>query len=211
MLWIVGSVLADAPSSMRPLRTLPLDQAGRLLPQNTRLLLSPQAIEEFLDRLEGEPPDWPTVYGSGHADPGHDNRLFQLNRARDALRTSHAASQWRIAFIWPGELTSYDLRAGGFSVAVGPALHATRWGVVRFKPEGLPGNLMAIPDPQLRKTLRHRFERGEHLEVAVVMAGHLVPEESIIYGFSHEQEGVGMVMPVVEVERVEFIYRPSVR
>ena len=211
ILWTDGPALAEGPSGTRPLRTLPFDQAGRLFPKGTHLLLTTEAIETFLDRLEGTPPDWTTVYGKGHEDPGHDDRLFRLNRTRDAKRANNAARQWRVAFRWQGELTRYDLRAGGFSVGVGPELHATRWGVVRFKPEGLPGNLMAIPDPPLRKMLRRRFERGERLEVIVVMAGHLVPEESIVYGFSHDQEGLGMVMPVVEVERVEFMYRPNDR
>ena len=199
------AVWAGEPSRVRPLRTLSLDQVGRLFPSTTHLLLSPGAIEDFLDRLDRSPPDWASVYGTGHGDPGHDDRLFQLNRQRDASRVGNETLHWRVAFVWAGELTDYDPKAAGFGVGIGPQLTKTRWGVVRFKPEGLPGNLMAIPNPQVRKTLRRRFDRGERIEVSLVMLGHLIPEESIVYDFSHDEEGVGMVMPVIQVERIEII------
>jgi hypothetical protein len=38
------------------------------------------------------------------------------------------------------------------------------------------------------------------------MAGVLIPFESIIYDFSHEEEGVGVIMPVVSVEQVEVLF-----
>ncbi|MBI5673857.1 MAG: hypothetical protein HZC50_11600 [Nitrospirae bacterium] len=49
------------------------------------------------------------------------------------------------------------------------------------------------------------------MEVVVVMAGALIPSESIIYDFSHEEEGVGLIMPVVRVEQVEVVLKPHSR
>jgi len=42
-------------------------------------------------------------------------------------------------------------------------------------------------------------------EIDVVMIGRLAPEESLIYDFSHDQEGLGLIMPVVRVD--EMFYR----
>ena len=37
------------------------------------------------------------------------------------------------------------------------------------------------------------------------MSGRLIPEESIIYDFSHDEEGVGVVMPVVRIEQLDYL------
>jgi hypothetical protein len=76
---------------------------------------------------------------------------------------------------------------------------------VRFKPDDLPGNLAAVPSPTQRDTLRRRLERGQTIDVVVVMSGRLIPEESIIYDFSHDEEGVGVVMPVVRIEQLDYL------
>jgi hypothetical protein len=39
----------------------------------------------------------------------------------------------------------------------------------------------------------------------VAMTGRLVPEESIIYDFAHEEPRLGIVMPVVRVERLDYV------
>jgi hypothetical protein len=39
------------------------------------------------------------------------------------------------------------------------------------------------------------------------MTGKLIPEESLIYDFSHDQAGLGMIMPVVRVERIDYVMR----
>jgi hypothetical protein len=70
----------------RPLREISLAELDQLLPSGTHLLVNRVAMEFFLAALEGVPPDWTTVYGHGHHDPGHDERLFSLNRERDAAR-----------------------------------------------------------------------------------------------------------------------------
>ncbi len=212
---LVGMILLTGPvtaftqdvQSVRPLRVTALGESVRFLPQDTRLLDDPASLERFLDALDGAPPDWATVYGKGHNDPGHDDRLFALNRERDAKREGKPALGWRIAFVWHGELSEYDPKAGGFGVALGPKFTQTSWGVVRFKAEDLPGNLMAIPNPSLRKSLRRMVEKGERVEIDVVISGKLIAEESLIYDFSHDEAGLGMIMPVVRVERIDYVMR----
>lgn len=212
VLAIIGFVAAD-PSVLfgqeaggtRPLLVLGRDKLQSVLPSDTHLLVEADAIEQFLEQLDGMQPDWATVYGQGHHDPGHDDRLFALNRARDAGREGKPTLQWKVTFLWSGELSRYDQKASGFSVAVGPKFHPTRWGLVRFKPENLSGNLMAIPNPRLRESLRRKLEQGERIEIEVAMTGRLIPEESLVYDFSHEEEGRGLIMPVVRIERVEYL------
>lgn len=155
--------------------------------------------------MEGVPPDWATVYGHGHHDPGHDERLFNLNRERDAAREGSPMGTWRVGFVWTGELSHFDADSQSYSVAIGPELIATSWGVVRFKPEEVPSNLRVRPDKRLADQLNKRLQRHESVQMSVVMVGTLIPTESIIYDFSHEEEGVGLIMPVVRVEQVEVV------
>lgn len=191
-------------SGGRPLLT-PEHQWQSLLPSDTHLLIESGGIEQFLDVLDGTPPQWATVYGDGHHDPGLDDRLFKLNRDRDAKREGKPALEWRVTFLWSGELSDYDPEAGGFGVAVGPKFIMTRWGIVRFKPEDLPANLMTIPDPTSRQALRLRIEQGQPVELNVALTGTLIPRESLVYDFSHDQEGHGVIMPVVRIERIDFV------
>jgi hypothetical protein len=46
---------------------------------------------------------------------------------------------------------------------------------------------------------------GKPIDIKVAMTGHLIPEESVIYDFSHEQEGQGLIMPVVRIERMDYL------
>jgi hypothetical protein len=176
-----------------------------VLPQNTLLLDDPVSIEQFLGSLDREPPDWRTLYGQDGS--SHDERLFALNRARDRTRLTEGPMTL-LTFLWSGELSEYNPRSGGFSVAVGPKVVETQWGLVRFKPDGLPSNLLAVPPPSLRKTLQERVERGDRIAIDVLMTGRLVAEESIIYDFAHEEPGRGMVMPVVRIERLDYLMFP---
>ena len=178
-----------------------------VLPQDTHLLLDPAFIEQVLDKLDGSPPDWATVHGDGHHDPGHDDRLFALNRERDAKREGKLARSWRITFAWLGELSPYTPDAGGFPVALGPAFTSTRWGIVRFKPEEVPGNLVVVVDARQREQVQREIEQRRHVEIEVMMTGRLIPEESLVYDFSHDGEGRGLIMPFVRVERVDFCLR----
>lgn len=199
------TVCAQEVTTALPLLLSKLADVRAVLPPDTHLLIETSAIEGFLDELDANPPDWAIVYGHGHHDPGHDDRLFSLNRERDALREGKPALQWRLAFVWPGELSRFDPASGGFSVAVGPKFNPTRWGIVRFKPEDLPGNLLAIPDMSTRGILLREREKNRPIDIAVVMTGRLVPQESIVYDFSHDEEGVGLIMPVVRIERIDYL------
>lgn len=191
-----------------PLQLLSLDDLQAILPSSTHLMVQPSAIEQFLAELDGLPPDWPTVYGHGHHDPGHDDRLFALNRERDAKREGRPALSKQLAFSWTGELSLYDPHIGGFPVALGPKFMKTSWGMVRFKPEEAPGNLSVTTELLHRERLQRQLEQGQSVEIDVVMTGKLVPEESIVYDFSHDEEGLGLIMPFVRVERVDFVMKP---
>ena len=194
---------ADDSNGVRPLLTQ--DQFQSTLSEDTRLLDNAEALEMFLDAIDGTPPNWKQIYGNDGA--GHDERLFAVNRERDRVREGHDALTRQVTFLWAGELSSYDAERGGFHVAMGPKLLPTRWGVVRFKPDNLPSNLVAVSLPLLRDSLQNRVRNGERIEIDVAITGRLLPDESIIYDFAHEEPGQGMVMPVVRVERVDYVLK----
>jgi hypothetical protein len=173
------------------------------LPKGTRLLHDPVAIEKYLEALDGSPPNWAELHGKDGT--RHDEMLFALNRERDRLRAGRPALSERITFLWDGVLSSYDPDKAGFLVAVGPEVIVTLWGLVRFKPENLYAELVAVPPTDLRESLRARVARGENVKVIVTMTGRLVPDEALIYDFAHEEPGQGMVMPMVRVERIDYL------
>jgi hypothetical protein len=186
-----------------PLRHLTLDELPAILPQGTLLMIRPDVIEAFLVELDGRPPDWSAVYGHGHHDPGHDDRLFALNRERDAKRDGKPALSKQIAFAWIGTISAFDAAAGGYPVAIGPKFIKTSWGMVRFKPEEAPGNLSVASEASSQ--IQYLLEQGQSVDIDVVMTGRLIPEESVVYDFSHDEEGLGLIMPFVKVERVDFV------
>lgn len=198
-------VFAEEPLGVTRLLPLGLNDLRAQLPPGTQVLIEPAAIEQFLQSLDGTPPDWSALYGHGHQDPDHDERLFKLNRERDAARNGKEALWQRIAFLWSGELSDYDPESGGFHVALGPTLTMTRWGVVRFKYEDLPGNLVARLTEEQEAAVKETKRRGLTMAIRVVMVGTLVPEESIVYDFSHDEEGVGLIMPVVRVDHLLYL------
>jgi hypothetical protein len=200
-----GTAAADDMPGVQALLVVHESDLAKALPAASQLLLSPGAIEDFLVALDHAMPDWPVVYGAGHHDQRLDDRLFQLNRDRDERRKGNEALARRITFWWSGTLTPYEPARGGFPVAVGPEFTKTKWGVVRFKPEDLPSNLTATGTPSLRDRLVDQMKNGAPVDVKVAMTGRLIPEESVIYDFSHEEEGQGMIMPVVRVEQVSYI------
>ena len=199
------AILAETPLGVRPLHW-GLEAAVATLPSHTHLLLDQAAIEQFLVDLDGMPPDWPKVYGQGHHDPSHDERLFALNRERDAQREGKASLQWLVTFVWLGELSRFDDQIGGFPVALGPKFNQTGWGEVRFKHEDLPATLVALAG-EGTACLKERLHRGERVDVDVLLTGRLIQEESLVYDFSHEEEGRGLIMPVVRIEAVEFVLK----
>ncbi|HQR14967.1 MAG TPA: hypothetical protein PKW52_06965 [Nitrospira sp.] len=194
---------AEVPSPLRPLHTT-LSAALATLPPENHLLLDREPIEQFLAALDGAPPDWSQIYGQGHHDPGHDERLFALNRARDARREGKEPLQWLVTVVWFGELSRFDEAEGGFRVALGPKFNRTSWGEVRFKHEDLPATLI-VSAGEVTADLKARMQRGERIEIDVVMCGRLVPDESLVYDFSHDVEGQGLIMPVVRIEAVAFV------
>jgi hypothetical protein len=199
---------AQEDVGIRPIQFVTLSQFAATLPSDIQLLDDAIAIEGFLESLEGSPPDWPAIYGEGHHDPGHDDRLFQVNRARDDCRAGNLALTRRVAFRWSGELSRFDPEWKGFSVALGPVLTSTRWGQVRFKSEDLPGELKAIPPAESLDRLLREIAAGKSVELAVIIIGRLIPDESIVYDFSHDQDGLGLIMPVVRVETVHYVLTP---
>lgn len=190
------------------LRELSIGALHTILPTDTHVMVESSAIEQFLAELDGDPPDWQTLYGHGHHDPGHDDRVFSLNRERDAKREGRPALSWRLAFVWTGELSPYKFELGGFPVALGPKFIKTKWGMVRFKPEEAPSNLVTSVDAVQRDRLQQQLAAGQTVEVDVVMTGRLIPDESLVYDFSHDEEGLGLIMPFVRVERVDFVLAP---
>lgn len=203
----VGNGWAEDAIGAGPLLTIAYKDLVRILPPDCRILIDPHSIEKFLDALDGSPPDWGLVYGRGHHDPAYDERLFTLNRERDAKRAGNPALTQRITFVWFGELSRYDEEAGGFRVALGPKLTPTRWGVVRFKYQydDLQGDLVAKVSAPLRSELTQRLARGESVDITVAMTGRLIPEESVVYDFSHDHAGLGVIMPVVKVEQFDYL------
>ncbi len=179
-------------------------QFGTFLPPSTHLMLEPQSIERLLDQLDGHPPDWEMIYGQGHHDPGHDERLFALNRERDARREGNAVLSWLVTFAWIGELSPFDPQLGGFPVALGPKFISTRWGIVRFRAEDAPGNLVVLADEPSAGSPHAKSGRLPQ-SIDVLMTGRLLPEESLVYDFSHEQEGAGLIMPFVRVEQIHYV------
>jgi hypothetical protein len=201
----VGEGWAEDAIGVRPLLTIAPKDLHNILPADCHILIDPHSIEQFLDALDGNPPDWGLVYGHGHHDPDIDERLFTLNRERDAKRAGRKALQWTVAFLWSAELSRYDPTTGGFSLAIGPIFTPTRWGVVRFKPEEVPSNLVVIPDPSTRDVLRRQLDTGRKIDIEIAMVGRLISDESLAYDFSHDEEGLGIIMPVVRIERVEYL------
>jgi hypothetical protein len=201
-LWFAPSLAcAEETSGIQPLRI-----SGKLngfLSHDAFWLDELGSIEQFLRRVDGAPPDWKAVFGEqGH---GHDERLFSVNRERDRRRETQEPLTQPLAFLWTGQLSDYDTSYEGFRVAIGPKIIPTSWGLVRFKPDGLPSTLIAIPPPSQRESLRQRVLSGQRIAIDVIMIGRLVPEESIVYDFAHEELGRGMVMPVVRVETIHYL------
>jgi hypothetical protein len=201
----VGEGWAEDAIGTRPLLTIARKDLHTILPSDCHILIDPHSIEQFLDVLDGNPPDWGLVYGHGHHDPALDERLFTLNRDRDAKRQGREALQWTVVFLWSADLSRYDPTTGGFSLAIGPIFTPTRWGVVRFKPEEVPSNLVVIPNPSIRDVLRRQLDDGRKIGIEIAMVGRLLPDESRVDDFSHAEKGLGIIMPVVRIERVEYL------
>ena len=179
------------------------------LPLHTRPLLTPNEQESFLRELEGAVPNWSLL----HDQPGEElgERLFDFNRARDEAREGHSLLRQRIAFLWSGILRKYVPEFRGFRVAMGPEFTPTQWGMVRFKPKGLPAEMIAVPSPSLRSLLQTQLDDGKEIEINILFIGRLIPSESVMYAFSHDDADQGMIMPVIQIEGVRYFLNLSKR
>ena len=193
------------PSGIQPLEPLP--QAHPLFTDaSIRTLLTPRDQELFLNELDAQRPDWDQL----HDLPGEElgAKLFDFNRQRDASREGHPLLSRRVAFWWSGVLGEYREAHRGFTVIMGPEVTQTSWGLVRFKPQGLPHEMIAVPSTDRLLTLRHRRAKGEPVEIGILFTGTLVPWESVIYAFSHDGEEQGLIMPVVQIDGVRYFLHP---
>ena len=95
----VGEGWADDAVGTRPLLTITINDLFTILAPDCRILIEPSSIELFLNALDGNPPDWGLVYGHGHHDPEHDERMFTLNRERDAKRAGNPVLTQLIIFV----------------------------------------------------------------------------------------------------------------
>lgn len=62
-------------------------------------------------------------------------------------------------------------------------------GEIRFKHEDLPAILIASAG-EATADLKARLQRGERIDIDVLMCGRLVSDESLVYDFSHDVEGL---------------------
>lgn len=192
---------------IQPLLEINEQSIQSLIPSTVQPLIFSHEIETFLQELEGSPPDWEQLH---HPDMTEQSeRLFQFNRQRDSARTDKEARlQQPVAFVWGGILRHYLPESQGFSIALGPELTKTSWGIIRFKPVDLPNNLVAVPTPDLRTSLLVRQQSQESIEIVVVCIGTLIADESLIYGFSHDGNHEGMILPVVSVHKMMYLLKP---
>lgn len=197
----------DSPLGISKLHTVSPSQVHTLIPSQVRLLLSPTAQESFLKELEGDIPDWSLLHDQPNEELGE--KLFAFNRQRDEARDGHALLNQQIAFLWSGLLRQYVPAYQGFSVAMGPDVTKTAWGIVRFKPVGLPQEMIAIPPSDFRSSLQQKLAREDKVEIKILFTGYLLPTESIIYAFSHEDPTQGMIMPVVQTVGVQYFFEAS--
>jgi len=197
---------AEEPSGIQPLRELLQSNVHALISDPAvRPLLTSSEQERFLKELENQPPEWDQM----HDPPGEERgtRLFALNRRRDDLRNGHPLLKQRVAFVWSGALGEYHEKHKGYSVVLGPHPTQTSWGTVRFKPTGFPHEMVAVPSTARLRTINNGRAQGEQVEIGILFTGTLIPWESIIYGFSHDGLEQGMVMPVVQVEGVQYFVK----
>ena len=208
-LWLSNVYSQTASNNgVQPLLELDGQSIHDLIPASIQSLILSGEIEQFLQKLESTPPDWTKLR---HSDiTQQSERLFQFNRQRDNARaTTPSILEKPIAFLWAGILRQYLPEYRGFSLALGPELTHTSWGIIRFKPINLPDYLVATPSLDVRKQLLTQQEQGELIEIVVVCIGTLVPNESLIYGFSHDGHQKGMILPVVSVQNILYILKPA--
>ncbi len=207
--WLPKAYSQPGPrTGIQPLLELEGQTIQDLLPSAIRPLIIPMEIEEFLNKLDGQPPDWTQFRHTDMAE--QSERLFQFNRQRDTARTTKTTLlKQPVAFVWAGFLRDYLPEFQGFSLALGPELTNTSWGIIRFKPVDLPDYLVAVPSIHLRKHLLTRQKQGEPIEIMIVCIGNVISQESLIYAYSHDGHQDGMILPVVSIQKLIYVLKPS--
>ena len=193
---------------IQPLLELEDQSIQSFIPSSIQTLMMSEEIEHFLQQLEHSPPDWSQLQHPNIRE--QSERLFRFNRRRDKTRSkANALIEQSVAFLWTGILRQYLPKYHGFSLALGPELTQSSWGIIRFKPINLPDYLVAIPTPAMREDLLYRQQQGEPLEITVVCIGTLIPDESLIYAFSHDDHNAGMILPVVSIQNLMYFLKAS--
>lgn len=192
----------DTPEGIRPLIVLdkPVDT---VIPSGVMFLNEPNITEQFLTKLEGQPPDWKYLFGK-NVDERYD-RLFDESEKRDVRRADNPNLEQSIAFLLDGFLTRVRDDKPGFAVSIGPRQIQTSWGIVRFKIANQPFEMTAMPSTELFKDLKQKRDRKEEMAILIVFQGKLIPEESLMYDFSTAKEGEGMILPIVELTQVDYV------
>lgn len=191
----------DIPEGIRPL--LILEKPIRtVIPSGVTFLNDPKIVEDFMTKLEKHPPDWKYLYGK-NVDERYD-RLFDESEKRDALRVGNPNLTQPIAFLWDGFLTSVREDKDGFGVSIGPRQIQTSWGIVRFKLANEPFEMTAIPPPKIFDVLKQRRSQKEEVPIMILYRGTLAHAESLMYDFSTQKEGEGMILPIVELTQVDY-------
>ena len=202
--FILSAQGASIPQGVRPLNLLGKKPLESFVPQGSTFLNESKSIEKFLTNLEGTPPDWKYLYGS-NVDERYD-RLFEEMEQRDTARIGNPSLTQRLTFIWHGNLTEYRSEHKGFGVAIGPEKIETAWGIIRFKIAEHPFEMVAVPPPDLLESFKEKRAKGGQLDIIIMFTGKLIPEESLMYDFSTEKEGVGMILPIMELDQVDYLF-----
>ena len=196
----------ELPEGVRPLFILNEESSlASYVSKDTIFLNDPGTIENFLKKLEGAPPDWKYLYGS-NVDERYD-RLFDEVERRDEARAGHRLLNQHIAFVWHGNLTSFRPQHKGFGVAIGPLQIQTSWGIVRFKIANAPFEMVAVPPADQLENTKTKRARGDDIDIHIIYSGTLMEAESVLYDFSTEKEGEGMILPIVVLDHVDYILR----
>ena len=64
--------------------------------------------------------------------------------------------------------------------------------------------MIAVPSPTHRTSLQNQLDRGEQIDVKILFTGKLIQGESVMYAFSHDDLTQGLIMPVIQIEKVQY-------
>ena len=194
---------SDKNIGSQPLQALKGNSPHSLVPSSVRPLLTTPELETYLRELEGQPPPWNQL--SSHDMTEQSQRLFQFNRQRDEIRENHPALlEQPIAFVWSGELRHFHEEHQGYTIALGPDIIHTAWGLVRFKPRDIPDNMMARIPTDGKDEILDKLGSPKTKEIGVLFIGSLTESESIMYAFSHDGDHEGMILPVVNIIALKY-------